>query len=856
MNSRSRILPVVGPAAVLYLLAGAAAAPGPLDKGRSLLGVFACGLSLTPLFMRHVVAPGARRVSGVGVLGGIVLAAFLVPDQDALVRLTFLALTMPLVGVRVFHLALVVPDRPGGLLRTAPLASLLAASCAGLGLLGVFPPTELLGDGLLLPEAALRGTPRVFMWAAFAAALLLRAGRRRLGSGPAALASNAWGVMGLVVVVVAIPLITWLLGVGVLVPDPAAEAWTVAILASVLLYGHVAMVDPRRRVYAGAAVRRSVRAALAVGAVTLGFALLRFALDSDEALPAYAWAVAAGLTLAIDGGLAPLVRRALAPYGGRFLDALEVASQRLESVPSLAELGAAVLPALREAAGESDAQPVLYVLEPARVVSIDAAGTPRVQAASLSSRLVDFAFDHPGTLTLVAELEAQAVRRPDLRPLLEALSQYDALALLPLANDGHVDGILVVPRGRRRSALALEEIDAAEAFARRLASTLGAMAGQLRAQARVGQLTQTNEQLLEELHERELRVARLRGSLDLLRAGGSVGGAELPRVAYSPAMRACEAQLGQLAEGRAPLALSAPTGAPVLHLIELVHRLGGRAEGPLVVVDCASVAEGETLVALMGDTHTGDPGWVSHATGGTLALLDAPALSLDAQEALALWLSESALEPPDGDAAAARTTVPPVARPARVLLVTRTDPSALASRGTLSPALAALVVERIVRVPELSRRAADIPSLTLLSVGVACRRLGREPIGVSQAVVDHVLQNVIEGDVRGLSERIEAGVARAEGPQLTLADLLPAGDTRVAAEPPAPVDRGDGDEGAQAGDQAVTDEWVGTFAELERKILERAMTRAGGNKSEAARSLGLKRTTFLDKLRRLGVSAD
>ena len=34
------------------------------------------------------------------------------------------------------------------------------------------------------------------------------------------------------------------------------------------------------------------------------------------------------------------------------------------------------------------------------------------------------------------------------------------------------------------------------------------------------------------------------------------------------------------------------------------------------------------------------------------------------------------------------------------------------------------------------------------------------------------------------------------------------------------------------------------------------MTRAGGNKSEAARALGLKRTTFLDKLRRYGVTGD
>src|SRR5690606_17779890 len=258
----------------------------------------------------------------------------------------------------------------------------------------------------------------------------------------AALASNAGGVVGLVVVCVAMPIASWLLGAGVLVRDPVSEASTVAVLALTLLYGHVAMVDPRRRVYAGAAVRRLLRAVLALGLVTAGVALLRFALRSDDVAPAWTWALAAGLTLLVDQALAPLVRRAIAPYGGRFLDALELAAQRLESVPTLVALGAAVLSALREAAGESDAQPVLYVIDPARMVSIDAAGNPRVQAASLSTRLVDFAFDHPGTLTLVPELEAQSVRRPELRPLLDALAQHDTLAILPLATDGHVDGLL------------------------------------------------------------------------------------------------------------------------------------------------------------------------------------------------------------------------------------------------------------------------------------------------------------------------------------------------------------------------------------------------------------------------------
>ena len=45
----------------------------------------------------------------------------------------------------------------------------------------------------------------------------------------------------------------------------------------------------------------------------------------------------------------------------------------------------------------------------------------------------------------------------------------------------------------------------------------------------------------------------------------------------------------------------------------------------------------------------------------------------------------------------------------------------------------------------------------------------------------------------------------------------------------------------------------GTYLEVERRLLERALLRSGGNKSEAARILGLKRTTFLDKIRRHGL---
>jgi transcriptional regulator of acetoin/glycerol metabolism len=87
------------------------------------------------------------------------------------------------------------------------------------------------------------------------------------------------------------------------------------------------------------------------------------------------------------------------------------------------------------------------------------------------------------------------------------------------------------------------------------------------------------------------------------------------------------------------------------------------------------------------------------------------------------------------------------------------------------------------------------------------------------------------GDVAELELVIELAVAEASTKTIALRDLPP------LAWPGA-------DEGESLG---------GTYLEVECRLLERALLRSGGNKSEAARMLGLKRTTFLDKLRRHGL---
>ena len=86
-------------------------------------------------------------------------------------------------------------------------------------------------------------------------------------------------------------------------------------------------------------------------------------------------------------------------------------------------------------------------------------------------------------------------------------------------------------------------------------------------------------------------------------------------------------------------------------------------------------------------------------------------------------------------------------------------------------------------------------------------------------------------------QQIDRAVSQCAGKRVELSDLPqlsgPASSPRAAHPEEDPLD--------------------GRLDAIEKRALRQALLRAGGNKSEAARSLGLKRTTFLDKLRRHGL---
>ncbi len=822
--NQARILPLLGPALILYLVAEAAATAGGLDAIGGVVAAVAVVCSLGPYFTRHSGDDrGARRSGALGLACAAVLLPFVAPDALSLPIEVARALGASAAAALLLDLALTVPDVPraldrGPLLRALP--ALLGVASAVVGALGVAPVTPLFGAPLIVPSSWAI-VPDAFLLVAIALATALRFARRKLGSAPEALASNAWALAGLssslvaALVVLALSLVTG--------GSPPWARGLAFVAALALVAAHVATVDSRRRLGAGPTTRAITAALFTLVTVGAAAAWARVYAPVDPLT--FGLFAAATLLFAAFAHTAwtAIVRRALAPYRGRLLDATTEAIEASVGGATLRDLAAAVLPPFRAAALTDDAEPLLFAFDPPAELRIDAAGEAHERRVDMPQALARRALDSPGEVIVRAPLEGLVVRRPALRPLVQWLVGVDALLVVPLSLEGEIEGALVVPRGRRRSAPSLEEIAALEKLGERLSVMVATIGAQRRAQRRFADGDAARKDLVERVETLSLDIERLRAESRALVSGAEPAASGL--VAYGPAMRALSQRVEDVAPLDAAALLVAEPGADVEIVARQLHERSGRRAGPFVLADCSAVRADRALAALVGsEGEDPTPGWLRLAASGTLLLVDVPALPLDVQREIAEALATKE----------ARSLDAPSAYPVdvRVIGTSRVAVGTLAEAGAFDAELARWLSGLVLDVPPLRERPEDLPALTLVALERARRVLGREPIGIDAQAMDALLAHRWPGNARELQEVIERAVRRASGSKVALSDLPPLGGVEPVSD----------------SSEELLD---GTYAELERRVLARALERAGGNKSAAARALGLKRTTFLDKLRRL-----
>ncbi len=315
---------------------------------------------------------------------------------------------------------------------------------------------------------------------------------------------------------------------------------------------------------------------------------------------------------------------------------------------------------------------------------------------------------------------------------------------------------------------------------------------------------------------------------------GEAGAGEL--IGRSRRMEELRAFLTVVGDSHAAVLVQGESGTGKELAARAVHRASSRREGPFVGLNCgalpAQLLESE-LFGYEKGAFTGaagaKPGQFELAHGGTIFLDEIGECSPDLQVRLLRVLQEKEVQRLGGTRR--------VATDFRLVAATNRNLVEEVKHGRFREDLYYRINVVEVTMPPLRERREDIPLLAAFFLERFARRENKAFEGISGAALERLSAHDWPGNVRELENAIERGVVVGRGPLLEAADLPPHVCPAVAS-----------------GDQAVS--LAGRdlpLAEVEKAVVAAAMARHGGNKSQAARALGISRKLLYSKLREYGL---
>ena len=286
--------------------------------------------------------------------------------------------------------------------------------------------------------------------------------------------------------------------------------------------------------------------------------------------------------------------------------------------------------------------------------------------------------------------------------------------------------------------------------------------------------------------------------------------------------------------------LVAPTNMSVLvngasgtgkeHVAQLIHRSSKRAGKPFVAVDCGAIPRELAASEFFGHVKgsftgalTDKVGAFEAANGGTLFLDEVGNLTYETQVQLLRALQERRI----------RRVGSTREIPVDIRLVTATNENleAAIARGSFRADLFHRINEFTLRMPELREMRGDILLFADFFLDQANRELGKHIVGFDAEAVAALTRCEWPGNLRQLKNAVKSATLLASGDYITCREL-PAEVT--AAAPAAPS--------FSLRDPASEEEQI-----------RRALSAAGGNKSQAAKLLGIDRKTLYNKLHLYGI---
>ncbi len=301
-------------------------------------------------------------------------------------------------------------------------------------------------------------------------------------------------------------------------------------------------------------------------------------------------------------------------------------------------------------------------------------------------------------------------------------------------------------------------------------------------------------------------------------------------VGHSPAIEQLRAMVRRVGPMPSTVLLLGESGTGKEIVARALHQTSPRVHGPFVPLNCAAIASelieselfGHVKGAFTGASENRH-GLFHHARGGSLFLDEIGELPLTMQARLLRVLEERTLRPVGAERE--------VAVDVRIIAATNRDLVAEVRAGRFREDLYYRLAVIDIRLPSLREYREDIPHLVQHFMQQLARQLGVAPLPLSHEVVRRLVAHSWPGNVRELRNHVERAMILGSFP----AEPMPALDGMTPALTPLP-----------AGELELS------LAEVERRHIERVTDACGGNKTEAARRLGVSRKTLERKFAEWG----
>jgi len=310
-------------------------------------------------------------------------------------------------------------------------------------------------------------------------------------------------------------------------------------------------------------------------------------------------------------------------------------------------------------------------------------------------------------------------------------------------------------------------------------------------------------------------------------------------VARSPKMQEVLATVERVAPTNSTVLLGGESGVGKDLIARAIHEHSRRAAGPFIKINCTAIPENLLESELFGYERgaftgaiTSKPGKFELADKGTLFLDEIGDVPGSIQVKLLHVLQDREFERLGGT----KTLKVDV----RVVAATNQDLRAALEQGTFREDLYYRLNVVPISIPPLRERKEEIPYLVDHFIARFARESGKPLAGITPAALKLLLDFHWPGNVRELENIIERAVALSAGTVIDAPDIR----LDIAVSGPTP--------NAAGGSIPFPPDGT-TLEQFEDEIIREALRRAGGNKSQAARLLGLSRNALRYRLSKLGV---